>query len=278
MWNNIAVVLRGHLRTWMWNSPAVFDFYNSIAHNVDYFVTTWETPNLRQEKIEISFEKANIEPKCYLKVGYQDREYTSWGGPALLSLHALPYMRQQHRQTPYDVVFDTRFDVVPHRFPDIPLTPIQKNTLYTTLFTNLLDKFGDRNIGMMDHMLVSQFEVFESMCDRIIVGSQDTKECHVDMLEFAKKQGFNVSNSLPWMNAFMTRPSDGLRWESPYAFGDPMAKPLDPEPCEMWEGLTVAKRLELLKMFNIEDIDYVTNNGNIAVEPLTDEVRSRFKN
>ena len=41
---------------------------------------------------------------------------------------------------------------------------------------------------------------------------------------------------------------------------------------------TIEQRLELLSLQDIESIDYVTNNGNIAVENLTDEVRDRFRN
>ena len=33
---NIAVVLRGQVRTWHFNAPKVFDFYDKIADNVDY--------------------------------------------------------------------------------------------------------------------------------------------------------------------------------------------------------------------------------------------------
>ena len=40
---NIAVVLRGQVRTWHFNAPKVFDFYNEIADNVDYYFVTWDT-------------------------------------------------------------------------------------------------------------------------------------------------------------------------------------------------------------------------------------------
>lgn len=277
MWNNIAVVLRGHLRTWEWNAPQVFDFYSKISRNVDYYFSTWLTPEFRHNKIEKTFNRVNIQPKAVLKVSYQDREYTSWGGPALLSLHALPHVRQQHKQNPYDVIFDTRPDVAPLRIEDIPITPIQENTLYTTMFTNLLDCHGDRNVGMMDHMLVSDFDTYESMCDRIIVDSSDTKECHVDIREFAQKQGARVSNSLTWMKAEMTRPCGFVRFPNVLSQLR-LEPPIEPEKYPPWESCTIEQRLELLSLQGIESIDYVTNNGNIAVEDLTDEVRDRFRN
>lgn len=272
MLNNIAVVLRGHLRTWEWNSPQVFDFYSSIAHNVDYYVATWRTPNLRAGKIDKTFDRLGRRPNVRLWIDYQDREYTSWGGPALLSLHIAPHVRQQHKQTPYDVIFDSRPDVAPKRNADIPLTPIQENTLYTTSFTNLKDCNGDRNIGMMDHMLVSKFEVFEAMCDRIIVDSNFTKECHVDILEFAKKQGFTVSNSIKWMDAYMIRPCGFKRFPScrDQVYGENL---FEHEEFPPWESCSIAQRRQLLDMQNIEETDYITNNGNISLEPMSDTVR-----
>ena len=55
---NIAVVLRGHVRTWHFNAPKVFDFYNEIADNVDYYFITWDTSNT--EGVEESFTNQNL--------------------------------------------------------------------------------------------------------------------------------------------------------------------------------------------------------------------------
>lgn len=274
---NIAVVLRGHVRTWQYNAPAAFEFYDSIAENVDYYFSTWNTPKLRAAKVRDTFERGQKELKIFKRVDYHDREYTSWGGPAMLSLHIVPYVRQQHKQTPYDAVFDSRPDVLPGRPARVakcPITPIQENTLYTTMFTNLLDRHGNRNVGMMDHMLVSKFEVFEGMCDRFIVDSRDTKECHVDMLEFAKRQNYFVSSSLPWMDAIMTRPADMHRVLDPRSFFAHTYEAVEKYPT--WESCTIEQRLELLSLYDIEDFDYITNNGNIAIENVTDETRDRI--
>ena len=42
---HIAVVLRGHVRTWNFCAPKVFDFYNQIAEDVDYYFIVWDTSN-----------------------------------------------------------------------------------------------------------------------------------------------------------------------------------------------------------------------------------------
>ena len=55
---NIAVVLRGHVRTWHFNAPKVFDFYDSIAENVDYYFITWDSSNT--DRIEGTFKDQNL--------------------------------------------------------------------------------------------------------------------------------------------------------------------------------------------------------------------------
>ena len=57
-WNHIAVVLRGHVRTWHFIYPLVFKFYESIAENVDYYFITWDTSNTNG--IEETFEGKNL--------------------------------------------------------------------------------------------------------------------------------------------------------------------------------------------------------------------------
>ena len=37
-----------------------FEFYSSIAHNVDYYLATWNTPELRTVKIEQTFADVNL--------------------------------------------------------------------------------------------------------------------------------------------------------------------------------------------------------------------------
>lgn len=263
--DNIAVVLRGHIRTWEYNAPVVFDFYDKIAHNVDYFLSTWNTPGVRYEKVKKIFKRSNKQYKEFIAVDFQEGNYTSWEGPAHLSLHIAPYLRLQHQLTPYQAVFDSRFDVLAHLTENVNFTPsVLDNTLYTTSFTNLLDKHGDRNIGMTDHMLVSTVDVFCKMNDRITVKSRDTRECHVDMLDFAKRQGIKPSNAIPWLTAIMTRPVDAVRYPDPFSATKMHLAPASDE-YPPWVDCTVEDRLRLCNQFDIEPLDYVTNNGNIAV-------------
>lgn len=269
MFKNIAVLLRGHIRTWDYTSPTIFKFFDSIGVNVDYYICTWDTPNLRAEKIHSAFLKANKKFKKFLTVGHQNETYTSWSGPAHLSLQMLPHMRQQHKKTPYDIVFDMRPDVLVKLVENEPIR-VNPDTLYSTMWTNLVDCRGDRNVGMMDHMLVSEFNVFDAMCDRITLISRDTRECHVEILSWAKSQGFKVSNCTNWMQTAMIRPADVRRQRDPFTMFTPHG--IDEDACPPWPQCSIEQRLAIINEQNIEKYDYITNNGTIAVEPLTDKI------
>ena len=271
---NIAVVLRGHLRTWKYNAPPAFDCFDSIAENVDYYVFTWKTPGVKSNTIRETFENADIIPKVTEYVTPQFGKYTSWSGPALLATFAAPHIRQEHIKNPYDAVFETRFDTLTFRVPDEPVTPIAPNTWYTNTFTNLVDRYGNRNVGMKDHFLAGDVETYSKMADRIVVPSELTKECHVDMLQFAQKNNIKVSNSLPWVNATMSRPSDRYRVIDPFAWANPHSVDVDNNSIPLWEEATLHERIDILTHSDIEWSDYITDNGNIGVGRPGDDLDS----
>jgi hypothetical protein len=271
MMKNIAVVLRGHIRTWKYNAPVVFDFFDNISENVDYYVYSWATPGLKMNTIRETFQSAEKTPKHTEYVVPQPEKYTSWSGPAFLATLAAPYIRQEHRQNPYDAVFETRFDTLTTLVPGIPVTPISPNTWYTNCFTNLVDRFGNRNVGMKDHFLAGDVETYCTMADRIIIPSAATKECHVDMLQFAQKNGIKVSNSLPYVNTMMSRPSDRYRVRDPFMWADPHSIDTDHTIPE-WHDATLFERIDMLTHSDIEWSDYITDNGNIGVARPGDEL------
>ena len=264
MMKNIAVVLRGHIRTWDYNAPVVFDFFDSISENVDYYVATWRTPSLKMQTIERAFETAGKEISAKIIMNIDENFYTSWNGPALLATMVAPNIRHQHLKTPYDAVFETRFDVLSTRNHDIPITPIAENTWYTNCFTNLVDRYGDRNVGMKDHFLAGTVETYSAMADRLLIPACDTKECHVDMLQFAQGKGIKVSNSLNWVNTMMSRPSDNYRVPNAFDWKYPLQINTKHE-FPTWESASTHERIDMLVRMDIEWADYITDNGNIGV-------------
>ena len=271
---NIAVVLRGHLRTWQYNAPAAFKFFDNVADNVDYYLCTWNTGNdLRHPMVERVFKKYDKKMKVFNILDIPNDVFSSWLGPAYLAMRAAPHIKQQHKKTPYDAVFETRFDVLPFMTPDAVVVPLQSNTWYTTAWTNIVDSKGNRNIGMEDHFLAGTVETFCAMADRIVVQDNDSKECHVDMREFAQSQGIIVSNSLPWMDAAMTRPSDMYRIRNPHtweASSDIGRIEIDEEHVPDWSQASQQERIAMLFATDILASDYKTDNFNIAIHNSTE--------
>jgi len=247
----------------MYNAPVVFEFFNSIADNVDYYVFTWNTPDFKHWSLTDSFQNAGITPKVCKVVDIPIESYTSWSGPAYLATLAAPFIRIEHKINPYDAVFETRPDVLSF-LTGKTITPIAPNAWYTTQFTNLVDQYNNRNVGMTDHFLAGTVEVYSAMADRTVVHASSIRECHVDMLEFAKRQAISVSNSISWVSAQMTRPADQYRVPDAFAWKMPYNIEVNHE-IPVWQNCTIEQRVDMLDKLGIAHYDYITPNNNISI-------------
>ena len=117
---------------------------------------------------------------------------------------------------------------------------------------------------MKDHFLAGTVETYTAMADRLVIPSSETKECHVDMLEFAQSKGLNVSNSLKWVNTIMSRPSDNFRVPDAFDWQYPMQMNTK-HNIPVWENASIEERIDMLVRMDIEWSDYITDNGNIGV-------------
>ena len=107
----IAVVLRGHKRTWDYTKKYTFEFFSNVADQVDYYVALWKTDSINQEQLIEDFRGQSLKS---LLIEDKDNEfYTPWFGPAYLSNKASKYIFQEEclSDVNYDLVFDTRPDV-----------------------------------------------------------------------------------------------------------------------------------------------------------------------
>jgi len=108
--NNIAVCLRGEVRNWNYTKDAVFKFYEDIAYSVDYYYATWDLPYVNQKELDATFSNRKLVQGVLCPSGNDRRRWGGFLGPAFLSSHLKLNKR-------YDLVIDTRFDVVPVTFP-----------------------------------------------------------------------------------------------------------------------------------------------------------------
>jgi hypothetical protein len=231
---NIAVVLRGQVRTWHFNAPKVFDFYDKIADNVDYYFITWDTSNT--EGIEESFKNQNLIHFHILSYSlnnslrtesYKEGEYYNGHlGPPFMNMIMLPHIRRQEKRlgTKYDCIFDTRPDVLPVRNKiiwgedagnDLSVTYPDRNTIYFSgleMHTNL--NSNELDVAMQDwfmYMGSDEFEIFNMRyhTDNCVHQHDKGPGTQIEIREYV------VSNPVApmtvcvqdWCNAYMLRPN-----------------------------------------------------------------------
>lgn len=203
MLNHIAVLLRGHVRTWKIIYPYVFDFYESIARNVDYYFITWQgsqaTTNL------YGTFKGRVLSGCVFLQPNTDFASDSYKSSSYLAYMLLPYKHAREQHITYDMVFDSRPDVIPILRKNKFLFPAEENTLYTTSFDlHINQRTNFYDVAVQDWFFACSSKVYDKMAERFIV--HNDQGVQVTIRDFAERNGINV-NSLSWARAFMARPN-----------------------------------------------------------------------
>jgi hypothetical protein len=232
---HIAVVLRGHVRTWHFNAPKVFEFYNEIAENVDYYFITWDTSNT--DGIEETFKDQNLvhfqivshtlENALLSKGEEYGRWYNGHLGPAYMNTLILPHLRRREKQlgNKYNCVFDTRPDVLAvrsiqiwgdHTGEPFEVTLPEPNSIYITglelqeNLCNISPMSGKQDIAIQDwfmYMGSDEFEIFNMRYheDHYIYVAGDGPGTQIEIREYiADKKMFLCVQD--WCKAYMMRP------------------------------------------------------------------------
>ena len=254
--NHIAVILRGHVRTWDYTRPVIFDFYDSIAKNVDYYFVTWTHENMHRKSLEDTFDGKNLIKLLYVDIG-DESMYNNWNGPAWLNYNVLPYKHQREKEVKYDAVFDTRPDIIYHvTNPDIVLPP-EENVLYCTGYTNQPCPItGKMYLGMQDCFFVSTSKVHDIMNERFI--QWNNIGCHSMLMQIATDNNFTTAQ-LNWAEDSIVRPNAFDRIPDPYDFflwrktGYGL-KEIEQE----WMHMASEDKIQFLSKYGIKEMDYRT--------------------
>lgn len=278
---NIAVVLRGHVRTWHFNAPKVFDFYDSIAENVDYYFITWDSSNT--DRIEGTFKDQNLihfqilnwqlENSILTGGSQAGKWYNGHLGPPFMNMLALPHIRRQekHLGNKYECVFDTRPDVLPVRNiyikgeftgEPVPLTKPKDKSVYVTgleLQTNLSPdnhKTGLQDIAIKDWCLYMNSDVYEVMTNRyhkdhFVYTLGTGPGTQIELREYIAENNMHLCTN-DWVKAYMMRPCvyqlDWLDSQSTGALID----------CSnTWQSLDPVEKIALCERYGISLSDYV---------------------
>jgi hypothetical protein len=270
MMKNIAVMLRGHVRTWYFNYPAVFEFYDSIAENVDYYFITYDNSN--HAGIEKTFKGKNLITLQIYPHDFDTKKwYNSWYGAAVMSTFLIPWRKRREKETgkSYDAVFDTRPDVYPIRKIDldnpknyIPSLPPEQNCIYSPgleIHTNL-SKNGHREglpeIAIRDWFLMMRPEVYDTMANRYINDYRvytDGKSpgAQIEYIEIAQTQGFYLCTT-DWIDTAMTRPNIfTLDWKQSRDWTDIVCA-----SGNTWTNLSRDEKINLCLKYGVKVTDY----------------------
>lgn len=196
---HIGVFLRGHMRTYQRCLPIAFKFYESISENVDYYLSTWSLHEYVREHHISRFEGQNLITAVYIN-NEQKNYYTGDRGPTYQLYQTLPYKRKRERELniKYDLVFDSRPDVVPNLVPNEEVR-IEKNTIHT----HRIRKFDNEYDMIEDYCLCMDSDLFEKWCDRFINISR--VNCQVEPILWAKDNNISIK-TVDWYKAVIVRP------------------------------------------------------------------------
>jgi hypothetical protein len=251
---HIAVMIRGHLRTWNYTKNVMFDFYDSIADSVDYYFATWEMYSTHtMAGVVNDFAGRNLVK--LITVPPTVINYTSWIGPGLFSSLLVPYKKQREKYVKYDAVFDTRPDVIHQLLGDNIIDP-EPNSLYTTYFNNQRENTPEIkfHIGMADHFFMMTSEVYDIISQRYILRAEHGP--HIELQRICESESINPC-SIGWVNAFISRPNHLDELIDPYRFILAMARD--------WRCLSSSEKRECLVRHNIDFADYMTGSITCAL-------------
>ena len=260
----IAVMLRGHIRTWQYLYPVIFHFYDSIAEQVDYYFSTWDIYS--EDIINLTrdtFTKNN--KNLIILCRSLERDCTSWTGPAWLSKNLLPYKIEQERiHGVYDAIFDTRPDIIYSWIENKTIISPEPETLYTTRFTNhkkIFDmaSYYDTAIGLEDHFFMMSSKFYEFFCNRYL---RDTPYgSHTELKIMCDEQNINVC-SIDWVNVAIIRPNSEDCIPDAFDYFNNLKTNMFSSNGIMgqWMTMSLDARMECLNRRNILPKDFITNS------------------
>jgi hypothetical protein len=257
MFNKIAVVLRGHIRTWHYINKYVFESYANIAKSVDYYVVTWYFPNLDTDKLIDSFRGQNL--KKIITV-VPEQYYNGGMGPSYLASHVLePIMAGD-----YDAVIDTRPDIFP--LLKTEFKPEMAEKAVYTVWDNKPAEVGD-DPGIDDTFQVMTKNTFEIYCKKYL--QEYHPQWHVDLKKYYNFKNniktYGISDgyglNLPgWWGWYIVRPNmiESFPEDGNFYSNQSLGKILWDKWWE-WNCIPYNERISFLSRYNIILPDYINN-------------------
>jgi hypothetical protein len=270
----IAVVMRGHLRTWKYTKDIIQKFYSNISKEVDYYFILWDYEQTRNYDVRVDFPNGNLVKYMVVPIPgmnpapslpYEDTLYNGWRGPAHLAKFALPEIQQRK----YDMIIETRPDIIPvrdHRYEVVIPGP---NDYYTTEFSivsfNRETRPGRDNVCLDDWMLIMHPDRYEEIANRATVIPNAGIHGHQrELATYIQSRGMKIWKT-KWVRTFFTRPNSVEHlpninfdegWWVHYKGGNPPDCVKLIHLANDWSVLPIGTKLRLLKKYNFSEEDW----------------------
>jgi hypothetical protein len=258
MLENIAVMLRGHNRTFKYTNKIIFDFFSKISNNVDYYYSTWLESSAFYSSAG-SFNEQNL--IAHVNTQRSEEYYSSWASPAYLSFRLVPYKHRREKSITYDAVFDTRPDVAPF-LKKINLNNfIQKprpNTIYTTGY-EIQHNFHKncRSIAVQDWFVMMDSKSYDVMAERFIHNNREGVQ--ISWITYANLNNIHVAY-LDWVDPIMVRPDMlYVDIDSPNLYEELQNKRYN------WKQIDVNEKIRIMDETGVCAFDYMTESKTCSL-------------
>lgn len=247
MYERIAVIYRGHLRTWNYVKEVNFQFFESISKNVDYYFVTWDIDN-DFSTIENDFKGRNLIK--FLLVERDEKYYQSDFGPVYHLSKILPYKKEREQTVKYDAVIDTRPDVIFKKISDFPA--LEDMTLYVEWVN---DNIPNAINGISDMCNLMSSKVFDIISQRYKQANNRDPLCHKNFKDYCEEKSIKIEKYLNFFYIYFLRPQILDVIKNPFDI-------LDLELIEVfkyvieWNNLSAEERIDVLQRHNICLEDY----------------------
>lgn len=202
MYNRIAVIYRGHLRTWNYVKDVNFQFFDSISKNVDYYFVMWNLYDTTL--IERDFKDRNLIK--LLSVDIDGKFYEPDFGPPWLLNKLLPYKKERETFVKYDLIIDTRPDVIIKK--GIENLELEEMTLYVEWDDLCHTPHDEHKVpGIGDICNIMSSKVYDIVCERYKESYEKEPLCHINNRNYCTKNNIKIQKYSPdFFRVFHIRP------------------------------------------------------------------------
>jgi hypothetical protein len=276
-YNNIAVFIRGHKRMWDYIKKNLFESYDHISENVDYYVALWETAELNLDKIKSDFVGKTL-IACITPPLFESFS-GSWKSQGWLPYNLLPYKKIREESVTYDAVFDQRTDSIITDYyvcEKFVLEPMILYSQWPVSSTDEMTRHDGTGITTVHPFPLKTIKDFGFMCDSktfdiltyrfAFFEHQDVPVEHL-LYNYCKKNKISIEKKHPFRscivrptlcsNPNITHPIGSIINKETF-IGDRMVT-LSPfwDDFAKWHNLSPTEKIELCQQYNIDFEDYM---------------------